>query len=87
MPWSCCRRRTVKKQGVPELGVPAPECPQGASPGGSIYQRDQTTGLLRRHLRTSSEELDRFQREQEAQQTRTPPAYGTPEWWSCDDLW
>ena len=77
MPWSCCRRRTVPKQEITELGVPAPECPQGSSPGGSVYQRDQFTGLLRRHVRTSTEELDRFQQEQEARQT---PAHGSSRW-------
>ena len=77
MPWSCCRRRIDRKQEISELGVPAPECPQGSSPGGSVYQRDQFTGLLRRQVRTSTEELDRFQQEQE---TRQASAHGSPRW-------
>ena len=88
MGWGCCRRCVaVEKPEVLELCVSAPECPQNASPGGSIYQRSQVTGLLRRHVRTSSEELDRFQSELEARQASTPPAYGNPAWWRCDDLW
>ena len=67
--WGCCCRRrvVVEKQEIFELGIPAPECPQGPSLGGSIYQRSQVTGLLRRHVRTSTEELDRFQQAVEAE--------------------
>ena len=77
---SCCRRRVAdEEQEIYAVGLPAPECPQGASPGGSIYQRSQATGLLRRQVRTSSEELDRFG-------ASSPPAYGSAAWWRCDDL-
>ena len=78
MPWSCCRRRIDRKQEIFEQqGVPAPECPQGISPGGSVFQRDQLTGLLKRRLRTSTEELDRFQQEQGA---RHASAQDSPKW-------
>ena len=87
MPWRCCRRRTDVKQENPELGVPAPECPQAASPGGTVFQRSPATGLLRRRTRTTTEELDRFQFEQSPTREHVPPAYGSPEWRRCDDLW
>ena len=86
--WGCCRRRVaVEQQEVLELTVPAPECPQGASPGGSIYQRSQVTGVLRRQVRTSSQELERFQRELEARQASMPSARRSSAWWRCDRLW
>ena len=83
----CCRRRIAdEEQEIYAVGLPAPECPQGASPGGSIYQRSQATGLLRRQVRTSSEELDRFQCKLGAEEASSPPAYGSAAWWRCDDL-
>ena len=86
MGWGCCRRRFAgEKEAVLEPSLPAPQCPQNPSPGGSIYQRCQTTGLLRRHIRTSSEELDRFQQEAEASQASSAPAYGRRTWWRGGD--
>ena len=83
MGWGCCLRRAVYEK--EEVGLPAPQCPQGASQGGSIYQRDQATGILRRQVRTSSEELDRFLGELSARRDSAPPVPDSPGWWSCKD--
>ena len=81
MAWGCCRRRVVVEEEESwEVGISAPECPQGHSPGGSIYQRSQVTGLVRRQVRTSSEELERFQLELEARLASAQPARGGFRW-------
>ena len=79
MGWGCCRRRADDEK--EEVGLPAPQCPQGASPGGSIYQREQATGILRRQVRTSSEELDRFRDELSASRDSAPLVPDSPGWW------
>ena len=86
MGWGCCRRRFAgEKETAPEPLLAAPHCPQNPSPGGSVFQRCQATGILRRHLRTSSEELDRFRLEAEASQASPAPVRGSWAWWSGGD--
>ena len=60
MGWGCCCQRRAAGIEAEGIGRAAPFCPQPASPGGTIPQRSPTTGLLRRKVRTTSSELDRF---------------------------
>ena len=61
--WGCCRRAAAaekteeqfdeeRRKALFDEGCrPAPQCPQNASPGGSIWQRSPG-GVLRRYTRT-----------------------------------
>lgn len=62
--WGCCRRAAAAEKTQEEIYLecqkalfaegcrPAPECPQNASPGGSIWQRSPLSQVLRRYTRT-----------------------------------
>ena len=84
MGWGCCCRRRGADIEAEGIGRAAPFCPQPASPGGTIPQRSPTTGLLRRKVRTTSSELDRFAKldrlQREAPQASAQPAQRGTEW-------
>ena len=84
MGWGCCCRRRAVGSEAEGIGRAAPFCPQPASPGGTIPQRSPTTGLLRRKIRTTSSELDRFAEldrlQWEALQASSQPAQGGSGW-------